>query len=416
VKRLAKQIISIFFLISAVYLPERLAAAVSIAPGLTLENDESGYDQEYLSSIVRQLDRYARMAKLRRSSRDIVIVANRGKFCGFTRNGQLRIPGTGGDWLNDAPLRRKLVALLASHRFGFHCPPDSPGVAWWMLYGLEAEVAAGATSGQYLVANRDYRWLSELCAVNGKMPDFAAMCRMGEINEAAMRQFAGEQARLLLIIMAENGRIGELFKLSCQGGKPDALVNFYASADEAQQELSRQAMPLIWNRYHPMPGNVALKKLPELTRCFIPGTDAQGRPVADFKECKWEEFADALKHPRTDHLSLRKNFAAKFISLGKMLTVDEAVLCHDLAAEVMNFGVDKDLDGNKKRFGSKLAGLEKRLQLRIAREKFLHSVLLVKIPVPDNFRLHFDSVNNNHSAAGRESMEFLREVMQKYLQ
>ena len=416
VKWLSKQIISIFFLISAICFPERLFAAVSVAPGLALEKDESGYDREYLQGIVRQLDRYGRMSKLRRSQTDIIIVQSLENFIGFGRGGRLWIPGNSNDWISDALLRRKLIALLASHRFGFNCPADSPGVPWWILYGLEAEIAAGATSGQYLVANRDYRLLSEFCAVNGKMPDFAAMCRMGEIREPVMLRFAGEQARLLLLIMAENGRIGELFRKVCQGGKPDVFVGFYASAGEAQQQISARAEELIWNRYHPMPADAALKRLPELTCCFIPKTDARGVPGTDFIECKWEEFADLLRHPRTDNLSLRKRFAANFIAFGKMLPAGEAAICNDLAAAAMSFGIDKDPDAVKERFRKKLAELERACKRRTAIENYLRSVLLMRVPVPDSYRFHFDAVKEDVPVAGEEQMRFLRQVMLEYLQ
>jgi hypothetical protein len=173
---------------------------------------------------------------------------------------------------------------------------------------------------------------------------------------------------------------------------------------------------LLWNRYHPIPADAALKRLPELTRCFIPKVDARGVPGTDFIECKWEEFADLFKNPRSDALTLRKRFAANFIEFGKMLAHNEAVVCNTLAGDVMLFGVTKANDAVKKRFGSRLAELEKLLKKRIVSDKYLRSVLLLNVPVPDNFKLHIEAASGEYSAAGRAEMQFLRQVMLDYLQ
>ena len=82
----------------------------------------------------------------------------------------------------------------------------------------------------------------------------------------------------------------------------------------------------------------------------------------------------------------------------------------------MSFGIDKDPDSVKERFRKKLAELERACKRRTAIENYLRSVLLMRVPVPDSYRFHFDAVKEDVPVAGEEQMRFLRQVMLEYLQ
>ena len=65
---------SIFFLILLCFMPAMLRADVQINAEISLRTEISGYDADFLKNVIRQLDRYARSAKLRNSRQQLNII------------------------------------------------------------------------------------------------------------------------------------------------------------------------------------------------------------------------------------------------------------------------------------------------------------------------------------------------------
>ena len=81
-KRLFGKIFAIFFL-AGLFCPLSLPAALPLVPGLILYDDVSGEDAKYLQKLLRQLDRYARRADIKRNSGEFIIVCGKGEDCGY---------------------------------------------------------------------------------------------------------------------------------------------------------------------------------------------------------------------------------------------------------------------------------------------------------------------------------------------
>ena len=251
VKRPSGKIIAIFFLLLLSGVLIEAAAAVPLAPGLMLHNDLSGDDARYLKRLIRQLDRYAREAKLERSKKNFTVIPGEKKYCGFFGSNRIYLPGDASQWRYDFALRRRVIGVLAAHRFNYRYSAKSSGVAEWIVNGIDAELESAATGGIYLNANRRYPFWSEVAGLTGKLPDFAAMARIGQAKNPGMNLICGETARMLLHIIAKDGKISKVFEQSCRGGKADGFIKLYGSNRKAAQEkLNDEAIRLIWNFLH----------------------------------------------------------------------------------------------------------------------------------------------------------------------
>ena len=82
-KELLRKIIAIFFLTTALLTVFDARSAVPVAGGLVLHDDISGEDLTFLRKIVRQLDRYARKADIKRNSDNFTIFCGKDAFCGY---------------------------------------------------------------------------------------------------------------------------------------------------------------------------------------------------------------------------------------------------------------------------------------------------------------------------------------------
>ncbi len=403
------KIISIFFIIT-VFLPSDLTADVTVAPGLMLRDDVSGFDQQYLKSVVRQLDRYARKSDLRRRDTSITIICGKGDNFGFYGR-YLYLPGTANQWQENPALRRKVYAALAACRFGFDLPADTAGVAEWIVCGLDAELDAAAGSGQFIAANRGFPLLMEFAGYCGAIPDYAAMCRIGYPRFPVLLDFFSEQSRMLLLILADNGKISDVFFRTASGGEPDCFIDYYASAEKAKEILSAETEKRLWSSYHPMPPELALIRLAEIDIIFVQNVDANGNLTGDYIECNWQKLAEMLRVPRKDAVQLRRNLAGNFIALGKMLDAEERKCCNNIASAVAAIGSDQgDAD-----FARNLELLKKALNRRKQIDRFLRDTLVRYTPVPDNFGRLFSASKSGNIAAVSDEMAFLRRILNNYL-
>ncbi len=409
-KRTFIKIILIFFLF-ALLLPSRLSADVSIAPGLMLREEISGFDLQYLQSIVRQLDRYGRMSGLRRVDNSFTIIHNKGNVFGF-HGRYLYLPGTALQWQEDLPLRRKVYAALAACLYGFRLPADSEGVAEWIVCGIDAELDAAAESGQFLSANRGFPLLMEFAGYCGALPDYAAMCRIGYTPVTVLREFFAEQSRMLLLILADNGKIKDLFARSAAGARPECFLDYYASERKAKEILDRETEARLWSRYHPMPPELAIIRLMEIDIIFVQKADAKGNVTGEYVECDWRKMAQMLRIPRQDAPQLRKELAGKYNALAKLLPANERQYCRNIASAAMLLGVDDEAEA---RFSRNLELLKTALLRRKQIDRFLQDTLVRTTPVPDNFARLFSAAKFPNLAALPEEMRFLRNVLNSYL-
>ncbi|MBE6359399.1 MAG: hypothetical protein E7057_09185 [Lentisphaerae bacterium] len=408
-----RKIISIFFAAGILSCTFRVSGDVTLAPGLLLRTDYSGHETSYLKSIIRQLDRYAREAGIKAASKEITIICGDGKYFGYFAKNRLYLPGTAPRWQYDFAFRSKLYAALAAHRFNFTLPDNSNGVAPWITKALDAELDAAASSGQYLFANRSFPMLYEFAGYYGTLPDFAAMCRLGGTDDPLLSAFIAEQGRILLRLLARDGKIKEVFENSTQGGEPDFFVTFHASADAAVEYYTKAAERLIWNQYRPMPGALAKIKLAELDIIFVQQLDNDGKPTGDYQECNWQQLAVILRKKRPDAYRLRGKLAAAYQNFGKFLTVEENRLCADVSAAARELGKN---DRSDAAFDRALTTLKNAIDRRIKIDRFFRDTLLLNTPLPDKFPHLFEASLPRNRVMNDAERSFLIKTLNNYLQ
>ena len=409
------KIISIFFVFTALFLSPA-AASQLLVPGMELAGEVSGYDRQFLRSVLRQLDRYARIARISRTPGSITVICGRNERSILTQS-RLYLPGDAGVWQETPALRRQIYGALAAARFNFRFPANSPGVPEWIVNGIEAEIATAVTSGQYLAANRDFRLLSEFAGLYGELPDFRIMCRTGIPADPVLQKFFAEQARILLQIMAENGRIKELFQKTCNGEQADCFTAFYRDQESAKESIADAAGLILWNQYRPMPVKTVRSRLAELEHFFIPETDENGKETGNFKTVNsWREFAAALKTFRGNRSRLQNQFAARYILLGKMLSIQEKNICAELAAGVNSFtGDGEEWEEAEKRFAGYLAKLHTQLDRREKIDRFFRDTMMLNAPLPDTFQLLFEAAGTKNLSLSPEEKKFLQQTVNRYL-
>ena len=412
------KIIPIFFAVSAFFGTFPLRGDVPLARGISLRTDVSGEDAQYLKSILRQLDRLAKIAKVNnRRSGNVTVVCGPVRRFGFSGdNSVLMLPGDSLRWREDFSMRRKVFGALASCRFGYAFPADSAGAAPWMVIGLEAEAEAAATSGQFFSANRGYPLLSEMVIHTGGLPDFSAACRMAGNGDPVIGRVIAEQSRLMLNLLAVHGRLGEVFAATCGSGAPDCFVKWYGGKAKVQDALSSEAWKQMWNRYHPMPAALALAKIAEMETCFVPELSAEGKPTGGLIRCPWRELAQRLKTPRPDAAVLKKRFGGQFLEIAGMLSAEENTCCRILNEAVMRFDSPKEADEAAKAFGETLEALKRLLGRRKAMSARFGRALDLSAPLPDRFGLLFQAVKPLNLSALDAEMTFLSGTLGRYLQ
>lgn len=406
---------SIFFLILLCFMPAMLRADVQINAEISLRTEISGYDADFLKNVIRQLDRYARSAKLRNSRQQLNIIC--GTSDSFRIAGKyLYIPGDAGLWQENFALRRKIYGVLAAHRFNFRYPAGSAGVAPWIANALDSELLAAETSGQYFVSNRSFPLLTGFAANCGRLPNFEAMAKLQyPCRDKVLQDIAGEQGRILLHILADAGKTGELFSRSCAGGDPAEFITYFSSPQQAEEILNQAAGRFLWNRMHPMPARAALKQLPQLEKIMVPLVDENMTATGEFKEYSWQDFAILMENQpdRQDRNQLTGRFAKNFSLLSRSLTVEESRICSILTGDAASFGSDP---ASKEKFAKNLEELKKTLAVREKKEQFLLDTLLFNTPLPDTLSRLFQAAMPDNLSESKAHNDFLLRVMNEYLE
>ncbi len=382
-----------------------------IAPGLTLRRDISGRDSEYLREVIRQLDRYARVAGIDRSGERITIVTGSESRTGLSRK-IFYIPGDSETWREDFELRSRLYTFLISHRFNLPYPGADVKLFEWIVCGIDAELEAAATSGEHLNSNREYFLLSNFVTVAGKLPDFAVMSRTGYTADPVLQKFMGAQARILLQILAVNGKIGELCRQNFAGAGPDCFLGFYTSKEVADEELNAAAINFIWNRNRPIPAAAALSRISAMEKMMIQKAGENGELTGDFEELDWRALSIQFGTGRQDKNTIRDRFARQFSAFARLCPDREKNTCALVAAAA------RKLDGtpeNDAAFLQALDNLKAEILRRQAIERFLCDTMLVNTPLPDHFALLWQSARvENYSCSG-QVMRFLLQILNNYL-
>ena len=413
VKRLLSKIFAIFFLAALLFAPS-LRAALPLAGGLILHDDVSGEDAKYLQKLIRQLDRYARRADIKRNSEEFIIVCGKGDHCGYRGKDYIYLPADASVWRYDFELRRKIIGVLASHRFDYRYKSNSDGVAPWIVNGIDAELEESEKSGQYLVANRRYFFWTEAAGVSGKLPDFAAMARLGRADNSGMNAILAESARVLLHILALDKKIAQVFAESVSGGAHDGFIRLYGRNHSAALErLNTLGMPVIWNRYAPMPGEQFLARLKELENRFIPELDDKGKFNGNYISCSWKELDEQLKKKRPDADALRSAAAAEFLQFGRMVSAEEQHTLSLIAKAVSEFGIKRNACAE---FEKLYNLLKSQVNKRIKSDIFLKSVMEKHGSLPDRYGLIFDTLKLSDNACSKEELQFLHKTLNTYLQ
>ena len=407
------KIFSIFFLFALFFMASELSGAVPAAPGLTLFNDISGDDARYLRKVIRQLDRYARAAKIERRKENYLIICGEGDYCGVYGKNRLYLPGDASIWRYDPDLRRKVYGALAAHRLNYNFEAGSPGLAHWMVNGIDAELAAAESSGQFLTANRRYLLLSELSGISGKLPQFAAMTRIGIGKNRGMDAVSGEQARLLLHILAADKKIAPVFAESCAGAAPDNFMRHYGSNRSAADErLNELALNFLWNKYSPMPGELLLKALKAMETRTVPELNKKNQFTGNYISCSWKEFAALFDVKRPDGEQLKDAASREFRKIARRTTAREQALCNSIAAVIGKFGVEEDAFAE---FEKLLDELKAAVNRRIQCDIFLKDTMMIHGSLPDRFQTLFEMLELYSPALGEAEAKFFHRILNDYL-
>ena len=385
-----------------------LAADLPVAPRVQLREDLSGRDRAFLGDAVRQLDRLRKLAGLKLPPGELKIAAGQPRFS--ARPGNLELPGNAASWERDFELRRRIYGALAAHRFRLSAP--TPTVFPWVAAGLDEAVDSAGTMGQYVAGNSTYPLLASYYRITGKLPDFHTLCRLPLPQAAPVGDLAGEQARLLLEIMARNRRIGDLFTGMTEGREPDFWLVWYAGADAAQNALTTDAEPLLWNRYSPLPPELAEARTTELETFLFPEITAEGKHSGKVVSGNFRELAEQFSQPREDRTGVLDALAARWRRTGRLLTVEEREQCFRAAAAIQEAGVDPAAPD---KFASATGELKRRFALRRTREEFLRATLDARAAPLLRLRRSLAAARTDNSAPGPSEAEFFARTLERYL-
>ena len=265
----------------------KLAADLPVTARVRLREDLSGGDRKFLGDAVRQLDRLRKLAGKKLPPDELTIIAGQPRF--LVRPGELHLPGTARSWARDFALRRRIYGALAAHRFRLSAP--DPTAFAWVAAGLDDAAVSAGTMGQYVAGNSTYPLSAAFYRITGRLPDFRALCRLPLPLRGPAGDLAAEQARMLLEIMARNRRIGDLFAGMADWREPDFWVEWYADARAAQDALTTDAEPLLWNRYSPLPPELAEAQVTEMETFLFPELTSDGKPAGRVVAGNFRELA-----------------------------------------------------------------------------------------------------------------------------
>ncbi|MCI5779910.1 MAG: hypothetical protein MR051_08895 [Lentisphaeria bacterium] len=406
-----RQIIRIFFSLTVfAAVPGALRADLPVASRVRLRNEHSGRDAEFLRATLRQLDAWRRLTGLKPPKNDLTVITGCPKF--VCAPGVLQLPGDAELWERDLPLRRRICGALAAHRFQLTFSPESAGLAPWAVVGLEEAIRAADTMGRYVAGNRTYPLMAAFAARTGRLPDFRAMCRGDRPGGAVMDDFAAEQARLLLEILARNGRTGELFADMLDGKGPDRWLVWYTSPAEAQEALTADAAKLLWNRSSPLPPDRAEARIAELEQFFFPERLPNGTLSGRIVSGDIHAWAAQLASDRPDAMRLRRAAAGPWRELGAMLAPPERELCVRVVECVLTAGLKP---AAPERFTAAVAALRNALDRRRKQEAYLRSVLDRTVSPAVRLRLPLLGADGGDPALSPAQTEFFSRTLDRYL-
>lgn len=406
-----RQIIRIFFSLAVLAaVPGPLRADLPVASRVRLRNEHSGRDGEFLRTTLRQLDAWRRTTGLKPPKNDLTVITGCPKF--VCAPGVLQLPGDAELWERDLPLRRRICGALAAHRFQVSFPPESDGLAPWAVVGLEEAVRAADTMGKYIAGNRTYPLMAAFAARTGRLPEFRVMCRGERPGGAVMDEFAAEQARLLLEILARNGRIGELFADMLDGKGPDRWLVWYTSPAEAQEALTADAAKLLWSRSAPLPPDRAEARIAELEQFFFPERLPDGTLSGRIVSGDIRAWVAQVAPDRSDAGRLRRAAAGPWRELGATLTLPERELCVRVAECVLTAGLEP---AAPERFLAAVSALRDALSRRRKQDAYMRSVLDRTVSPAVRLRLPLLSAESGDVALTPAQAEFFSRTLERYL-
>ncbi|MBR2344548.1 MAG: hypothetical protein IKA71_02035 [Lentisphaeria bacterium] len=406
-----RQIIGIFliFLHAMIFIPA-LRADIPVASRVQLRREISGRDARFIRNIVRQLDRLRRTAGMDLPETTLRIIPGAGRLhCAGT---ELFIPGDANLWETDTLLRHRIYTALAAHRFSIDCPGEPPPAAAWAAYGLDDACRAAVSMGKYVSGNITFPQLASIHAVSGKLPDFIALCRQDLFSTAATASPAGEQARLLLHIMAENRRIRDLFQGLITGEKPDFWLQWYLSAGNARNILDVQARKILWNRFSPLPPQRVLERMKTMLVFQIPELTETGEFSGNMLSVDFTTFAGLLKSDRPDAAQIRDANIKTWRQLSSVLTSAERKQCLFIISEIRNAGVEDDAP---EKFNKAVNTLTALVNDRIKTEKFLKDSLDRYSAPAVRLALPLDAAEYSAPAASAAEKEFFFRTFDSYV-
>ena len=320
------------------------------------------------------------------------------------------LPGNAASWERDFALRRRIYGALAAHRFRLSVP--NPTVFPWVAAGLDGAVDSAGTMGRYVAGNSTYPLLAAYYRITGNLPDFRTLCRLPFPLTGPVGDLAAEQARLLLEIMARNRRIGDLFDGMAGGREPDFWLDWYAGADAARNALTADAEPLLWNRYSPLPPELAEPRATEMETFLFPEITPDGKPAGKVVSGNFRELAEQFSRPREDRDNVLNALAARWRKMGRLLTVDEREQCLRAAAAIQEAGLDPAAPD---KFAAAAGELKRLFARRRAREEFLRTTLDLRAAPLLRLRHSLAAAKTDNPAPGPSEAEFFAKTLERYL-
>ncbi len=398
------KIIRIFLIFAALYCCN-LSADVQIYPKITLDQDHSGNDANFLRNAVRVLINYRNISNSARNNEELSIYSNSKKF--YYDEVSLKIPGNSISWESNIELRKNIYAYLAIHIFNLDVPEKNHLFPAWITLAIDAEAEKIRTAGEFIKKNRTSRLMADFYSLTETLPDFISLCQMENSGDEVLNLFVREQSRVLLEIISENRKIKELFEESLKNPSSIPLMKWYDDRKKAQFYLLQDAENIIYNNFSPVSPENGITIISQLEEIDIFENEKSGKII----RTDWKNLEKILSSGRKDADSIRKTCSDLWRKNSSFFTLKEREICFKIASTVDRFGIDENAFQN---FSLQKKKLISTLELRKKQERFFHDTLDRYIPLPVRFKILFDAAEYENRALSDEQKKYFNSVIDSY--
>ena len=380
----------------------------------------NGRDGEFLFHVLRQAHQLARKADLPRPEKRTDIRINAGKWNILSTGGKnvVSVPGTSGIWQQSFEQRRILYGILFRICFGLNLPenPEKYPLPVWLSAAMDEVLAGRRGAEQLSLVNKDYSAVRMIFKQCRMLPDFGALCRFKSVPEdPATAIVFRQQSRLLMEVAAEMKLLPGMLNDYAGEYPEDRWLRHFATAQEAQVQLTDSARKFLWGRRASVPEPLDPDELKKLQTIVIPALDASGVPDGKMLELSFSEANRLfLTGKRPDLEEVRKYYQHEWMSFSYLRSRkvrDLALKLREIAGKI---GSTPDTAAE---FDTVFKQLKEQLEWENLQFRTFIKLSFDHLPVDQLYFWQFRALELSNRAAGNGSAgKFLRATEKEYFE